>query len=244
MRVLVLQHIACEHPGIFRDFMAEDGIEWRAVELDEGEPIPDLDGYDALFSMGGPMDVWQKDEHPWIASELDAIRRWVDGSRRPFLGFCLGHQLLAEALGGEVGPAAQPEIGVMPVRLTDAGRASPFLRGIPDEFPCLQWHGAEVVRAPAGAEILISSPACAVNALSWAEHAFSVQFHVELTPSTVSEWGEIPEYDRALEDALGAGALTRLDAEAAANMPVFASLARTLYRNFIAAARGSARRTR
>ncbi|MCY4549750.1 MAG: type 1 glutamine amidotransferase [Defluviicoccus sp.] len=244
MRVLVLQHIACEHPGIFRDFMAEDGIEWRAVELDEGEPIPDLDGFDALFSMGGPMDVWQQDEHPWIASELDAIRRWVGGSRGPFLGFCLGHQLLAEALGGEVGPAAQPEIGVMSVRLTDAGRASPFLRGVPDEFPCLQWHSAEVVRAPAGAEILISSPACAVNALSWAEHAFSVQFHVELTPSTVSEWGGIPEYDRALEDALGAGALTRLDAEAAANMPIFASLARTLYRNFIAAARGSDRRTR
>ena len=66
MRVLVFQHIACEHPGIFRDFMAEDDIEWRGVELDEGEPIPDLDGFDVLVSMGGPMDVWQKDEHPWI----------------------------------------------------------------------------------------------------------------------------------------------------------------------------------
>ena len=64
MRVLVFQHIACEHPGIFRDFMADDGIEWQAVELDEGEPIPDLDGFDVLISMGGPMDVWQKDEHP------------------------------------------------------------------------------------------------------------------------------------------------------------------------------------
>ena len=144
MRVLVLQHIACEHPGIFRDFMAEDGIEWRAVELDEGEPIPELDGFDVLLSMGGPMDVWQKDAHPWIASELAAIRDWVGRSRRPFLGFCLGHKLLAEAMGGEVGPAAEPEIGVMPVRLTDAGRASPFLQGVPDEFPCLQWHSAEV----------------------------------------------------------------------------------------------------
>ena len=184
MRVLVLQHIACEHPGIFRDFMAEDGIEWRAVELDEGEPIPELDGFDVLLSMGGPMDVWQKDEHPWIAAELAAIREWVGGSRRPFLGFCLGHQLLAEAMGGEVGPAAEPEIGVMPVRLTDAGRASPFLRGVPDEFPCLQWHSAEVIRAPAGAEI---PAACAVNALSWAGCAFSVQFHVELTPRSNGE---------------------------------------------------------
>ena len=144
-------------------------------------------------------------------------------------------------MGGEVGPAAEPEIGVMPVRLTDAGRASPFLRGVPDEFPCLQWHSAEVIRVPAGAEVLVSSPACAVNALSWAEHAFSVQFHVELTPSTVAEWGEIPEYAGALEAALGEGALARLDAGFAANMPAFASLARTLYRNFMAAVRKSAR---
>ena len=235
MRVLVFQHIACEHPGILRDFMAEDGIEWQAVELDEGEPIPELDAFDVLISMGGPMDVWQKDRYPWIACELAAIREWVAQSRRPFLGFCLGHQLLAEALGGEVGPAAQPEIGIMPVRLTAAGRRSLFLEGVPEEFPCLQWHGAEVTRAPEGAEVLISSPACAVNALSYRDHAFSVQFHVELTPTTVSDWAEIPEYAQSLEAALGEGALSRLDAEAAANMSAFASLSRTLYRNFMAA---------
>ena len=238
MRVLVFQHIACEHPGIFRDFMAEDSIEWQAVELDEGEPIPDLDAFDVLISMGGPMDVWQKDEHPWIATELAAIREWVGEARRPFLGFCLGHQLLGEALGGEVGPAAQPEIGVMPVQLTEAGRRSPFLEGVPEEFLCLQWHGAEVTRAPEGAEVLVFSPACTVNALSYGDHAFSVQFHVELTPTTVSDWGDIPEYAQALEGALGEGALPRLDAEAAANMPAFASLSRTLYRNFMTAVGG------
>ena len=237
MRALVFQHIACEHPGIFRDLMAEDGIVWQAVELDEGEPIPALDDFDLLISMGGPMDVWQKDQHPWIEPELGAIREWVVQRKRPFLGFCLGHQLLAEALGGEVGPAAQPEIGVMPVQLTEAGRRSPFLRGVGGEFPCLQWHGAEVLRAPAGAEVLISSPACAVNALSCGDCAFSVQFHVELTATTVSEWGEIPEYAQALEGALGEGALPRLEAEARAHLPAFGSLSRTLYRNFMNVAR-------
>ena len=67
-----------------------------------------------------------------------------------------------------------------------------------------------------------------------------MQFHVELTPSTVAEWGEIPEYAGALEAALGEGALARLDAGAAANMEAFAALARTLYRNFMATVRGSA----
>ena len=233
MRALVFQHIACEHPGIFRDFMAEDGIAWQAVELDEGEPIPALDDFGLLISMGGPMDVWQKDEHPWIEPELAAIREWVTEYERPFLGVCLGHQLLAEALGGEVGPAAQPEIGVMPVQLTEAGRRSPFLRGVAPEFSCLQWHGAEVLRPPAGAEVPISSPACPVNALAYANRAFSVQFHVELTATTVSEWGEIPEYARALEGALGENALPRLEAEARAHLPAFGALSRTLYRNFM-----------
>lgn len=57
-RILVFQHIAAEHPGIFRDFLAEDGIAWDAVELDEGETIHELDGYDALWVMGGPVKLF------------------------------------------------------------------------------------------------------------------------------------------------------------------------------------------
>jgi len=77
MRVLVFQHIAIEHPGIFRDFLAADGVAWDAVELDAGDPIPPLDGYDALLVMGGPMDVWEEDAHPWLAAEKRAIRAAV-----------------------------------------------------------------------------------------------------------------------------------------------------------------------
>jgi GMP synthase-like glutamine amidotransferase len=86
MRLLVLQHIACEHPGVLRRFLAKDGIAWDAVELDEGEPIPELEPYDMLWVMGGPMDVWDIDEHPWLMAEKAAIRRWVRELQRPFLG--------------------------------------------------------------------------------------------------------------------------------------------------------------
>ena len=78
MRFLVFQQIACEHPAIFRDFLEADGIAWDAVELDEGEAVPEFGGYDALLVMGGPMDTWQEAEHPWLVAEKRAIRRWVE----------------------------------------------------------------------------------------------------------------------------------------------------------------------
>jgi GMP synthase-like glutamine amidotransferase len=240
MRILVLQHIACEHPGTLRELMREDGALVHTVELDEGEPIPSLDEFDVLMVMGGPMDVWQTELHPWLRSEVAAIREWVAVKRRPYLGFCLGHQLLAAALGGAVGPAREPEIGVMSVTLTAAGRTSPFLVGIPAEIPCLQWHSAEITRAPDGAEILASSPACTVNALSWGGHAMSIQFHVEITPSTVEEWGAIPQYAMALEQSLGEDGLLRFEEDSRRKLADFQQIAKQLYTNFMAIARASA----
>ena len=73
MRLLVFQHIDCEHPGRLRNFLRAGGVEWTAVELDGGEPIPRLEDYDALWVMGGPMDVWDVDEHPWLVPEKQAI---------------------------------------------------------------------------------------------------------------------------------------------------------------------------
>ena len=232
-RVLVFQHIAIEHPGVFRDFLREDGIEWTAVELDEGEPVPDLDGYDALWVMGGPMDVWQDDTYPWLDHERATIREAVVERKMPFFGFCLGHQLLAQALGGEVGPAPTPEIGILEVELTEAGRTSPIFSGLPAVHACLQWHSAEVLRPPPGALTLAASRDCAVQALGFADHAFSIQYHVEITGDTVPQWGEVPEYEQALERAMGDGALAAFEADAAAHMADFNRNARRIYDNFM-----------
>ena len=232
-RVLVFQHIALEHPGVFRDFLREDGIEWDAVELDEGESIPDLGDYDALWVMGGPMDVWEDDAYPWLEPERRAIREAVIERKMPFLGFCLGHQLLAQALGGEVGPAKTPEIGILKVELTEDGRTSSIFQGLPAAHSCLQWHGAEVLRPPAGARTLAASPACAVQALGFADHAFSIQYHIEITRDTVPQWGDVPEYEQALERALGEGALAAFEADAAAHMAEINRNARRMYDNFM-----------
>jgi GMP synthase-like glutamine amidotransferase len=230
--ILVFQHVAVEHPGILRDFLRADGLTWRAVELDEGESIPDLGEFRALILMGGPMDVWEEDRYPWLRDEKAAIREAVLQRRMPVLGICLGHQLLAEALGGEVGKAARPEVGLMDVERTEAGRKSDLLSGLPERILCLQWHGAEVKRAPEGAQVLASSPVTAIQAFAAFDRALGIQFHVEITPATVAEWAAIPAYAAALEQTLGAGAVASLEREAAARMAALNRTARVFYENF------------
>jgi GMP synthase-like glutamine amidotransferase len=230
--ILVFQHVAVEHPGILRDFLREDGLTWRAVELDDGEAIPDLRDFRGLVVMGGPMDVWEEDLHPWLRDEKAAIREAVVERRMPVLGVCLGHQLLAEALGGEVGKAPRPEVGLLEVELTEAGRRSTFLAGVPERLTCLQWHGAEVRRAPEGAQVLASSPVSAVQAMAIGDRALGIQFHVEITPATVAEWAVIPSYAAALEKTLGEGAVPNLQREADRQMAALNRTARIFYDNF------------
>ncbi|MEZ5931732.1 MAG: type 1 glutamine amidotransferase [Alphaproteobacteria bacterium] len=236
MNILVLQHMVLEHPGVFRRFLAEDGHRWTPVQLDQGETPPPLDGYDALWVMGGPMDVWQTDLYPWLDGEKALIREAVGVLGMPFFGLCLGHQLLAEALGGACGKAETPEIGVMDVELTEAGASGVLFDGLEERFACLQWHGAEVTRLPAGAECLATSPACAVQAMSVGGRAFSMQFHTEVEEDTIANWNSDPIYAEALMAAMGPDGAERLAAACAERMPTFHAAAERVYINWMQAA--------
>ncbi len=233
MKILVLQHARVEHPGAFRKFLEEDGHEWISVELDEGEVAPPLEGFDALWVMGGPMDVWQEDIHPWLKEEKALIKEAVEMRGLPFLGLCLGHQLLAEALGGECGVCENPEIGVLDVQLTEEGAAGIIFDGLSERFEALQWHSAEVKKMPPGASCLATSPDCTVQAMSWGPRAYSMQFHLEVEPDTVENWNAIDAYANALQNALGDDGASLLKSKCAERMADFNATAERVYINWL-----------
>jgi GMP synthase-like glutamine amidotransferase len=233
MRFLVFQHVDVEHPGTLRAFWREAGIVWDAVELDAGEPIPALEPYDALIVMGAPMDVWEEAEHPWLKPEKAAIRRWVQELQRPYLGICFGHQLLADAMGGQVGLAKAPEVGLTTVDLTPAGAADPLFAGFSSPLETFQWHGAEVTRLPEGGVVLASNAMCAVQAMKVGRNAYGLQYHVEIDEDTVEDWEAIPVYAASLEKALGKEGVDQLAIDTTARLPEFAAAARHFNANFL-----------
>ena len=97
-RVLVLQHIACEPPGVYEDVLLERGASILRVELDEGESLPGLNGVDAIVAMGGPMSANDEGQHPWLVAEKRLVADAVHAGT-PFFGACLGVQLFAASLG-------------------------------------------------------------------------------------------------------------------------------------------------
>jgi len=204
--VLVLQHIACEPPGVYEDVLRDREATLHRVEVDAGDELPDWREFDAMVAMGGPMSANDEAALPWLSDEKLLIRDAVRVGL-PFWGVCLGVQLLAASLGARVYAGEAPEVGVLPVELTEAGTRDPVFAALPPTLPALQWHG-DTFDLPQGAVRLAGSPPYPNQAFRFA-NAYGVQFHLEVSGAMAREWMDVPEYANALERTIGSETLLR-----------------------------------
>jgi GMP synthase-like glutamine amidotransferase len=236
MKFLLIKHLLVEGLGIFEEFCDHAGIEIDTVELEKGDSFPSLEGYSALWVMGGSMNVSDEQEFPWLVEEKALIRRAVRELNLPYMGICLGAQLLADALDGEVQPMATPEVGLLEVHLTEEGLNHPLMAGLPKTFKVLQWHGQEVKKLPSEAILLASSSHCPVQAYAFGDRALGLQFHSEVTESTVEDWVQIPAYRTDLELTLGSAGCHNLKRAVDEQLLIMNREAKILFANFIAIA--------
>ncbi|TLY19833.1 MAG: type 1 glutamine amidotransferase [Nitrospirae bacterium] len=195
-RLLVLQHIACEHLGLIEPVLKERGQEFWYVRPFAGEDIPkDLAGWDGVIALGGPMSANDGDRIGFIADELRLLTKVLEAGM-PALGICLGAQLIAKAAGAQVTAGEEKEIGWYPLRLTEEGKKDRVLTGLPESFPVFQWHG-ETFDVPRGAVGLAGSERYSSQAFRLGEKVYGFQFHLETTQPMIIEWLDLYREEHA-----------------------------------------------
>ena len=233
MAFLVLQQIECEHAGLLGDFLREKGISAHTVKPYLGDAIPDPNRYEAMVVLGGPPNVYQVDEYPFLAKEDTAIKRAVEKDV-PLLGICLGGQLLAKALGAGVSQNPVKEIGFYRVDLTDEGLEDKLFSRCGTHLDVFQWHG-DTFDIPEGAVKLAGSPLCANQGFRYGRRAYGLQFHVEVTPAMVASW--IREYEEELTSLGMAGEAPALVRKSELEQANLKRLAYRTFDNFVSIAR-------
>ena len=232
---IVLQHIKIEDPGYIKDLMIKDKVNLTTIELDEGEKIPkNLNNFDAMFCMGGPMDTWMEKDYPWLIEEKKRIKEFVVELKKPYLGFCLGCQLLGEVVGGQVTRSEPSEIGILDIEFIENKNKDNLFSSFPNQIKSLQWHSYEVQNLENNKDVTLiaSSAVTKYQIFKYQNHAYGIQFHIEIKDTTVNEWGCVPEYKSALEKQLGSGALDKFDKAAKENMADMNRYSQILYENF------------
>ena len=192
-RVLVLQHLEIEGPGLFEQIAKERDLKIEIIRLDNKNDLPQTKKGDLILIMGGPMGVKDigKDRYPWLNSERDFIKKQLE-NRRPIIGICLGAQLLASAAGGDVEilkcgspPTALPEIGWSQIFIDKSNKD--FKALFEDPFQVLHWHGDRIL-LPNKAVLIASSARCKEQFFRIGAFAYGLQFHIETTEGMINKW--------------------------------------------------------
>ncbi len=222
--VLVLQHAACEGLGTILDTLERGGFKAHHIRSFAGDAVPtDLGKARGLVVMGGPMSVYEYERYPFLQDELRLIQRTA-AEAKPILGICLGSQLLAAALGGEVTRGKQPEIGWLPVRLGQDAASDPAFAGLPEEFTAFHWHG-DIFSLPPEAVPLASSAVTQCQAFRYGTNAYGLLFHLEMTHETIAGMAE--NFPQDLQQASLTPAQLNFDTRA--NLPLLQSIGKQVF---------------
>lgn len=182
-RIHYIRHVPFEGPGNIAKWSKARGHSLMGTHLDEQQPFPDLDSFDWLVVMGGPMNVDQEADYPWLAAEKAFILSAINACKT-VVGVCLGAQLIASVLGGVVYPGPAKEIGWFPIELTVKGLQYQLFPPGQDQFMVFHWHG-DTFTIPSGAWALASSNGCAHQGFIYDHRVLGLQCHLESTPESI-----------------------------------------------------------
>jgi GMP synthase (glutamine-hydrolysing) len=183
MHFLILSHASFEAVGTIGEWITERRFSQQIVRPYQGEALPSLDGCDAVVVMGGPQNAAQYEDYPYLAAEVEWIKRALAAGIR-VLGVCLGAQLLGAACGARAENSPEREMGFYPIELTEPGLQDPVLADMPSCFTAGHWH-YQMPGLSEQAKILASSAGCPRQIVRYAPHAMGLQCHLELTEDIV-----------------------------------------------------------
>lgn len=214
-RIAVVEHESTCPPAHVETWLTDAGAEVRVARPWAGESLPEPGSYDALVVLGGSMGAGDDASYPWLAPLKQQLRDEAE-RRTPVLGICLGHQLVAVALGGTVqrNPAGQ-QVGLFDVGWLPEAAEDPLVGGVVGAGTSrgIQWNHDVVTALPSAAVPLARTPSGELQVARFAERAWGVQLHPEADDHVVLAWAE---GDRAehLERGLDQAALIAQIAEA------------------------------
>ncbi len=187
--ILFIKHIDIEGPGTLGDFLRKKKIPFKIIELGLGEVLPqNLKGIKAVVVLGGPMNVYQEKEFPFLREE-DVFIQEVLKMEIPYLGICLGSQLLSKACGAKVVKSPVKEIGWYKIQLTATGEKDPFLKGFDSRVEIFHWH-EDMFQIPQDGVLLAAGAGCPHQAFRVGKNAYGIQFHIEITDKSIKEWSD------------------------------------------------------
>jgi GMP synthase (glutamine-hydrolysing) len=186
-KIVIVKHVKNEGAGFIEEVLATDDCPVEIVDLAQGHRLPEhIDEIAALIVLGGPMSVYQERGFPFLKQEERLIRKLLI-EEIPFLGICLGAQLLAKTCGAKVHIGAAREVGWYTAALTTEGKQDLFFRGFPNRFEVFQWHD-DTFDIPEGGLLLGVGKTCRNQAFRVGQNAYGLQFHMEVTPDMIEDW--------------------------------------------------------